>query len=90
MATAKDVALWMMNELEHLGINGLYQDHAAHNIQRRFGSEFVYTNRNGNWSIDRKVLDEFRKLSGDAVIWDRGQRAWRPRMRGDRPGRQQD
>jgi hypothetical protein len=45
----------------------------------RFGSDCVYENENGNLAIDRKVLSEFRKLTTDDVVWERGERLWRRR-----------
>ena len=90
MATAKEVAEWMLEEMQRFGVNGLDQQHAAHHIQHRFGAEFVYLNKNGNWAIEKQVLAEFRKLTGDSVVWDRGYRIWRPRQQYDKAGRQQD
>ncbi|WP_420919872.1 DUF6953 family protein [Pectobacterium brasiliense] len=40
--------------------------------------------------IDKKVLNKFKKLTGDYVIWERGEKAWRKRTSYDKPGRQQD
>jgi hypothetical protein len=41
------------------------------------------------WPSAKKVLTEFKKLTGDSVIWDHGQRMWRFREKHDEPGRQQ-
>ena len=59
-------------------------------IARRFGEEFTYHNENGNLAIDRRVLKAFRKLTGDSVVWERGERLWRRREGYDQVGRQQD
>jgi hypothetical protein len=83
----KDVAKWMLNEI----INGkeLYQDYAVYNILEIFGDEFVCQNENGNLAIEKKVLSAFRKLSGDSVVWSRGDKLWRLREDDDKASRQQ-
>jgi hypothetical protein len=86
--TASDVAAWMLAELDR--VNQLYQDEAAHRILQLFGKDFVYINQNGNWAINRNALSEFKKLTGDTVVWERGTRSWRKRASYDKKGRQQD
>ena len=54
-----------------------------------FGDDFVYINENGNLAIEKKVLNVFRKLTDDSVVWSRGERMWRLREENDEPGRQQ-
>jgi hypothetical protein len=85
--TVDDVTKWMMGELEK---GPLYQDKAAWEIKQRFGDEFVYSNDNGNPAIEKSVLNRFRKISGDGVVWSRGDFCWRLRTARDKPGRQQD
>jgi len=74
--THKQVAAYMAQQLEKR--KELYQEDVVYEIERTFGSEFVYINENGNPAIDRKVLKEFRKLTPNAV-WERGNRSWRKR-----------
>ncbi|KHS90771.1 DUF6953 family protein [Pectobacterium brasiliense] len=88
MPTIDDVAEWMKSELDKS--NRLYQETTVYKIKQLFGEVFVYTNANGNFSIDKKVLNKFKKLTGDYVIWERGEKAWRKRTSYDKPGRQQD
>ena len=57
----------------------LYQETAARQIASAFGAEFTYKNKNGNRAISKAVLTQFRKISGDDIIWERGQRMWRRR-----------
>ena len=86
--THKQVAAYMAQQLEK-GTE-LYQEDVVYEIERKFGSEFVYINENGNPAIDRKVLKEFRKLTPNAV-WERGIRLWRKRESyDDRSSRMQD
>lgn len=87
MPTATDAAKWMLDEVHKTGM--LYQDTAVDDIERLFGTAFVYENDSGNPAIGRDVLKAFRKLSGDAVIWEASEKAWRPREAHDDPGRRQ-
>ena len=86
-ATPQDVADYMQSELELTGV--LRQADAAEWIHREFGPSFVYMNKNGNVAIDKSVLDAFRKLTEDEVIWDRSAYQWRFRQSGDADSRKQ-
>ena len=88
MSEVRDVAQWMLQRLHENG--ELYQDEAVDEIERNFGSAFVYENENGNPAIDRGVLREFRRLTGESVVWERGEQLWRRRSTDDEDGRQQD
>jgi len=55
----------------------LYQNTVVYDIASKFGEPFTYINRNGNLAINKQVLNEFRKLTGDSVVWERGERMWR-------------
>jgi hypothetical protein len=85
--TAKEVAEWMVNELE--GWRYLNQTDAAARIRMYFGEEFIYVNRRRNPAIIKAVLAEFEKLTQDSVVWVRKSRRWRKREEGDAPGREQ-
>lgn len=80
---AKDVANFMRAQLDTE--ERLYQEYIVYEIDSRFGSNFVYINENGNLAIDRKVLDEFRKITPN-VVWERGERCWRLCDSDDEPG----
>ena len=86
MTTPAEVAKWMLEELRRSG--ELYQEDAVWEIQRKFGSEFVYENENGNLAISRQVLKEFKALT-PGVVWEPGERMWRKREEGDPEGRRQ-
>lgn len=87
MATALEAAQWM---LERISSNGfLDQEEAVYAIHDKFGEEFTYINDNGNLAIAKPVLKEFKRLSGDGIVWVRGDRQWRNREDYDEPGRQQ-
>ncbi|WP_371477435.1 DUF6953 family protein [Alcaligenes phenolicus] len=82
-----DVAKWMFGELQRERY--LYQETVVYDIQSNFGEDFIYFNDSGNPAISKKVLYAFRKLTGDLVVWDKGERMWRFREAHDEPGRQQ-
>lgn len=85
--TSKDVAQWMLEQLN--SANWLYQETIVYQIRENFGKEFTYDNENGNLAIDRRVLREFRKLTDENVVWDRGERCWRFRQSYDTPDKRQ-
>lgn len=88
MITDADVARWMWENIINNGL--LYQDVAAYHILTEFGEQFVYVNANGNYSISKKVLAEFKRLTANNVVWERGERSWRVRQAYDSAGRQQE
>jgi len=81
--TPKDVARFMKSQLEEKKY--LYQEEIVYEIMEKCGSEFVYTNENGNPAIDKVVLVEFRRITPN-VVWERGERCWRLREGYDTPG----
>jgi hypothetical protein len=83
-----DVAKWMLGRVNEGTY--LYQEVVVYQVLEKFGEKFTYINENGNLAISKKVLAEFKKLSGNTVIWERGSRAWRLRTKHDSPGRQQE
>jgi hypothetical protein len=94
MATSKEVAYWMLAQLE--ANDELLQVEAVAEIQRRFGPEFVYVGSYGEMSIAARVLYQFRELSGDSIVWVTEHGGvfspgahWRKRGAGDSPGRTQ-
>jgi len=77
----------MLDELKRKG--DLYQDASVREIAKKFGSQFTYSNDNGNEAIRKDVLSAFRKLSKDTVVWEREDRYWRMRKPGDKLAREQ-
>lgn len=75
MATAIDVAKWMLAQLNTSAY--LYQETVVYDIKKQFGPDFVYTNESGNLAIGKDVLREFRKLTDGQVIWEKPEKAWR-------------
>ncbi|HEY6443366.1 MAG TPA: hypothetical protein VIY66_08515 [Candidatus Acidoferrales bacterium] len=79
--TSEDIARWMAEELERRG--SLCQEDAVQDIAKKFGQDFTYENENGNPAIRRDVLAAFRRLTKDAIVWERGERLWRKRTKYD-------
>ncbi|MGY4403927.1 DUF6953 family protein [Bradyrhizobium sp. USDA 3315] len=77
MMTNKDVAEWMIKLMGDS--HWLYQETVVRKIKETYGDEYVYTNDNGNLAISKGVLKEFRKLTAETLVWQRGEKAWRPR-----------
>lgn len=71
---AHEVAEWMVKELRFAGI--LHQEKAVSYIKEHFGAQFIYTNENGNESIDKEVKKAFRKLHNGKAAWDRDGFFW--------------
>ncbi len=71
----KIVAEFMISEIGNKG--HLYQEYLVHDIETKFGEEYVYENENGNLAISKKVLNEFKKLKeANGIEWDRSERCW--------------
>lgn len=72
--TPLTVAEWM---LARLGDDDtLVQQAAAYDIHALFGEVFVRRDANGDLGIARSVLAQFRKLSGDSIVWVAVQGDW--------------
>lgn len=81
----KAVARWMLDQYRLY--NRLVQSSAARGIRMTFGDNHVYKNRQRNWGINKGILDEFRKLTPDDVVWSRSSQMWRQRRESDPPGK---
>ena len=79
--TTKDVAAWMLNQVNSK--KKLYQSDAVWNIKKYFGDRFIYLNENHNSAISREVLKEFLSISLKTVVWNKRERYWRPRQPSD-------
>jgi hypothetical protein len=88
MTEPREVAEWMLARLDD--VDYMYQSDVVFEIPERFGDGFTRVNANGGDSISEEVLSAFRKLTGDTVVWERGERLWRRRQPHDPPGRMQD
>ncbi len=87
-STPRDAAEWMAGAVNREGC--LYQDEAADHLHKHFGKAFADENDTGGMSIAKDVLAEFRAMTAKTVVWDRGEKCWRRRERGDGSGRLAD
>ena len=87
MTMPEQIGVWMLAEVLRGGL--LYQQDIASDIARLFGEEFAPSDASGHRTIPREILREFRRVSGDSVIWLGHDAVWRKRQPGDRPGRKQ-
>lgn len=70
-----EVAKWMFEQFEQSDY--LYQEQVVYRISKKFGTDFVYQNANGNLAISKEVLKYFRKLTEGMVVWEKSDKAWR-------------
>lgn len=75
--SVQEVAEWMIKQMGDS--HWLYQETVVWKMKQKWGDEYVYLNENGNYAISKQVLKAFRKMTEDRLIWERGERAWRPR-----------
>ena len=74
MATARDVAEWMAEDVKANGY--LYPGYAATEIRSLFGDEFISADAHGDPSMSQAVLSEFRKLTDGWVVWELKAKRW--------------
>lgn len=74
MKEHKKIAKWLYDKIiiEHY----IDQRTVVYDIEEKFGENFIYINKNGNPAIDAEVLEEFRKLKKNDIIWDQHEQAW--------------
>lgn len=82
---AKYVADWMQSEIVAQGC--IYQDDVVDYLVKARAEDLLRENSDGNLVVGREVLDAFRKLNEDSVVWVKPDRYWRPRVAEDEPGR---
>ncbi|MCJ2007053.1 DUF6953 family protein [Methylobacterium sp. J-092] len=81
------VAAWIMAEVATGRL--VYQERVARHVRQNVGEDLTYRNGNGNWALDKRINEAFKKFSGDRVVWERGSQCWRLRRPNDKPGRMQ-
>ena len=84
MHTAAEVARWMQRKTREDQV--LNHRDAVKGIRQHFGDEFIYINRNGNPAIREDVLEEFRRMTQQSVVWELGMLRWRKRRPDDPRG----
>lgn len=83
---AKNVADWMLAQVEKDGC--VYQDDVVDYIVSAKSEELLRENADGNLALGTTVLNAFKKLTPDSVVWVKPDRYWRWRVAEDEPGRE--
>ena len=83
---AATAAHWMLAMLERDGC--VYQDDAVDMLTKANAEDLLWENPDGNLVLGSPVLNEFKKISTEAV-WIKPDRYWRWRVEEDEPGREQ-
>lgn len=78
------IAQWMLAEYRKQDY--LSQAFAAREIRLMFGEVHVYQNRHGNWAVNKPILEAFKALTAEYVVWSRCFQLWRQRTAQDPAG----
>lgn len=84
MATVSEVAHWMLRRFEERG--ELHHRQLVADIRDTFGDDFIYRARYGEGALKPAVLQAFRDLTPDGVVWSIREQAWRRPSPEDPPG----
>lgn len=82
----ESIATWMQAELER--DNCLYQDDVVDYLEKNGYHELLKENSDGNIVLGLKVLNAFKKLNSESVVWVKPDRYWRPRVPEDESSRE--
>ena len=77
------IAQWMLEQ--YTKYKRLPQSMAARGILTNFGEQYVYKNKQRNWAINKGILEAFRKITPEDVVWSRSSQTWRARAPYDPP-----
>lgn len=80
-----EVSNWMQAQLDRDGC--LYQDDVVDYLVKNSANSLTRENSEGNLVLSRKLLDEFKRLNQEQVVWVKPDKYWRFRVAEDEPGR---
>ncbi|HIF9238102.1 TPA: DUF6953 family protein [Photobacterium damselae] len=80
-----EVALWMQDRLDKEKC--LYQDDVVDMLVKSKHEEHLRENVDGNQVLARAVLNQFKKLNEDTVVWVGPDKYWRFRVKEDESSR---
>ena len=83
---AKSITLWMQSLLNKEGC--LYQDDVVDYVIKAKSESFLRENQEGNLVLGQKILNEFKKLNAQNVVWVVPDKYWRFRVPEDEEGRE--
>ncbi|SGZ17477.1 DUF6953 family protein [Moritella viscosa] len=81
----KSTSEWMLDKLEKEGC--IYQDDVVDILVRSKCENLLKENADGNLVLGIPVLNAFKKLTIDNVVWVKPDRYWRFRVKEDELGR---
>jgi hypothetical protein len=76
----------MLTNIERDGC--VYQDDVVDLLVRARADTLLRENADGNLVLGKPVLDAFKKVSAETVVWVKPDRYWRTRVPEDEPGRE--
>ncbi len=79
------IVLWMLNLLEK--DTCLYQDDVVDYLVKNNANDLLKENTDGNVVLNNSVLNAFKKVTEDNVVWVRSGFYWRYRVAEDEPDR---
>ena len=82
---SKSTSEWMLAQLEKDSC--IYQDDVVDFLVRAKCENLLKENADGNLVLSVPVLNAFKKLTPDNVVWVKPDRYWRFRVKEDEPGR---
>ena len=82
---AETAAKWMLAVLEKDGC--IYQDDVVDYLVKLKCESLLRENAEGNFVLNRNILNAFKKLTPENVVWVKPDRYWRFRVAEDEPGR---
>jgi hypothetical protein len=85
MMNITEASVWMRSQLDEDGC--LYQDDVVDYLVKEGAEALLRENTDGNLVLERKLLNEFRKLTQDEVVWVKPDKYWRFRVPEDEPSR---
>lgn len=83
---AKNVAAWMLAQIEKDGC--IYQDDVVDYVVKAKAEALLRENADGNLVLGTTILNAFRALTPESVVWVKPDRYWRWRVAEDEPGRE--
>jgi hypothetical protein len=86
MSDKLSAARWMQSEIDRCGC--LYQDDVVDYLVKSGQEDLLRENADGNLAVAKPLLDAFRKLNEQTVVWVKSDFYWRLRVTEDEPSRE--
>ncbi len=80
-----DIITWMLRHL--VKDDCLYQDDVVDYLVKNKKEQFLRENHEGNLVLNSALLKEFKKATGESVVWVGSEFYWRYRVLEDEEGR---